>query len=86
MRPVAEALESDLVLAARAPGGVGSTIRCVDRVELAVPVRAGFRPAAPGRGTAIGCVVADPTGEIPGINPVGCGGFTAGMEAKGGGG
>jgi len=86
MRPVAVAEESAFVLVARAPGGVGSTIRWVDRVDPAVPVRTGFRPGAPGRGIPIGCVVADPAADSAGNNkPVGWGGLTEGNGVGGGG-
>ena len=38
----------------RAPGGVGSTIRCVERVDWPVPGLLGLRPVVPVRGTASG--------------------------------
>jgi hypothetical protein len=86
IRPAAAAIDNDFVLFDLAPGGVGNTIRWVDRVDCPTPGRAGFRPVCPVRGIAIGCVVAVPGGTTPAIKPVGCGGFTEGKEPELGGG
>ena len=87
IRPPGVPMVSGFVLLGREPGGVGRTIRCVDRVDCPVPGRVGFRPVIPVRGTAIGCVVAVPAGMgVAGIKPVGCGGLTAGKEPVTGGG
>src|SRR5262249_40072160 len=69
----------------RAPGGVGKTIRWVERVDCPVPGLLGRRP--PVRGTAIGWVVATPPADtLEGIKPVGWGGLIVGEEALAGGG
>jgi hypothetical protein len=84
--PDGAAAASDRVLSLRAPGGVGKTIRCVDRVDCPVPALDGLSPVDPVRGIAIGCVVATLPGvTLPGIIPVGCGGLIVGKEAVAGG-
>ncbi len=70
--PVGPDPASALVAAARAPGGVGRTIRWVERVDCPVPCLLGLSPVKPVRGTDIGWVIAAPAGEgIEGIKPVG---------------
>ena len=72
MRPPGPEVLDDFAAPARAPGGVGRTIRWVDRVDWLVLGRAGFRPMAPVRGTDMGWVVAAPAGMgVEGIKPVG---------------
>jgi hypothetical protein len=72
MRPVAPPVVSGFVLLGREPGGVGKTIRCVERVDWPVPGRDGLRPVCPVRGMDIGWVVAVPAGMgVAGIKPVG---------------
>jgi hypothetical protein len=74
------------VLFGRAPGGVGRTILCVERVDCPVPGRAGLSPAAPVLDMDIGWVVAVPGGVLAaGINPVGWGGLTEGKDPAAGG-
>jgi hypothetical protein len=74
------------VLLGREPGGVGRTIRCVDRVDCAVPGRFGLRLIKPVRGVDIGCVVAVPADRGgAGIKPLGCGNLTAGKDTVAGG-
>jgi hypothetical protein len=74
------------VLLGREPGGVGRTIRCVDRVDCAAPGRLGLRPAMTVRGMDIGCVVAVPAGMgDAGIKPTGCGDLTSGTDPAPGG-
>jgi len=74
----------DLVLSGREPGGVGRTIRCVDRGVA--PIRPVLKLVTPVRGTAIGWVVAvpDDIGEA-GIKPVGCDTLAAGKKLVDGG-
>ena len=83
--PMASPMERGRVLLGRVPGGVGSTIRCVER-DPVEPVLLGFRPVDPVRGTAIGWVIAA-LAEIgvAGIKPVGCGGLIGGKVAVTGG-
>ena len=86
IRPPAAANPTALVLVAvLPPGGVGRTMRCVERVGPPRPGRTAFRPVAPVRGMTIGCVVATPEATEEGINPVGCGGLTAGKVPEPGG-
>jgi hypothetical protein len=77
---------SGRVLSARAPGGVGKTIRWVERVDCPEFGLLGRRPVDPVRGTAIGWVVATPPDAMEaGISPVGCGGLIVGKAALPGG-
>jgi len=67
------------VLLGREPGGVGRTIRCVERVDCAAPGRLGLRPVMAARGMDNGCVVTVPAGMGgAGVKPLGCGNLTAG--------
>src|SRR5271163_4092575 len=91
IRPTASGVGRALVLLGRLPGGVGKTIRWVEREGALVPARRGgpggaLRPELPVRVMGIGWVVAVPAGKtVAGIRPVGWGGFTAGDEPVTGG-
>jgi len=85
IRPPGATSARGLVLVVFVPGGVGSMIRCVDRVVRPVPWRGALSPVMPVRGIDMGCVVAVPPDRAAaGINPVGCGNLTAGKGPPGG--
>src|SRR5882762_640898 len=81
IRPPDAPIDNGFVALIRAPGVVGNTILCVERLDCPGWTLVGFRPVVPVRGMTIGCVVAVPAGRLDaGINPVGWGGLTVGKE------
>ncbi len=84
--PAGMAAASERVLSVRAPGGVGKTMRCVERVDCPAPGLVGLRPVEPVRGMDMGWVVATPPAAmLAGMSPLGCGGLIVGAAAFAGG-